>query len=101
MQRIIIIIIVIVIIIITIIIIIINIIQAESMSEARELYDQLAPLCPIMLALTGDNTKYKNKIQMQNKKTNTNTKDDATLSNHALPHSLVPGTEGISGRPRL
>jgi len=26
--------------------------QAHSMSEARELYDQLAPLCPIMLALT-------------------------------------------------
>ena len=36
-----------------IIIIIIMIIQAHSMSEARELYDQLAPLCPIMLALTG------------------------------------------------
>ena len=26
--------------------------QAESITEARELYDQLAPLCPIMLALT-------------------------------------------------
>jgi len=26
--------------------------QASSMIEARELYDQLAPLCPIMLALT-------------------------------------------------
>ena len=26
--------------------------QASSISEARELYDQLAPLCPIMLALT-------------------------------------------------
>jgi len=26
--------------------------QANCMSEARELYDQLAPLCPIMLALT-------------------------------------------------
>lgn len=26
--------------------------QAHSMSEARDLYDQLAPLCPIMLALT-------------------------------------------------
>jgi len=26
--------------------------QAHSMCEARELYDQLAPLCPIMLALT-------------------------------------------------
>jgi len=26
--------------------------QAHSMGEARELYDQLAPLCPIMLALT-------------------------------------------------
>merc|ERR1711962_1888845 len=26
--------------------------QAHSMTEARELYDQLAPLCPIMLALT-------------------------------------------------
>ena len=41
------------IIIITTSIIIIIIIQAHSMSEARELYDQLAPLCPIMLALTG------------------------------------------------
>merc|ERR1711936_474800 len=26
--------------------------QAHSMCEARDLYDQLAPLCPIMLALT-------------------------------------------------
>ena len=26
--------------------------QAGSVGEARELYDQLAPLCPIMLALT-------------------------------------------------
>ena len=26
--------------------------QAESVGEARELYDQLGPLCPIMLALT-------------------------------------------------
>jgi len=26
--------------------------QAESVGEAREVYDQLAPLCPIMLALT-------------------------------------------------
>ena len=36
--------------------------QAHSMSEARELYDQLAPLCPIMLALTGKNRKMNKKI---------------------------------------
>jgi len=33
--------------------------QAESMSEARELYDQLAPLCPIMLALTASSPAHR------------------------------------------
>ena len=27
-------------------------VQASNVSEARELYDQLAPLCPVMIALT-------------------------------------------------
>ena len=27
-------------------------VQASNVPEARELYDQLTPLCPIMLALT-------------------------------------------------
>ena len=27
-------------------------VQASNVSEARELYDQLAPLCPVTLALT-------------------------------------------------
>lgn len=33
--------------------------QAHSIAEARELYDQLAPLCPIMLALTASSPAHR------------------------------------------